>query len=312
MRKLIDLVESYAGAFNTRGKTCEVFRNPTAKEFRECGSEIRAFLVGDDVLMWNAYSALHQEVRENLKLPTDSISLEIWSEGYGKDCDVSVTDNTERTSWYHNPEIVGEIRGNAGLSSMFDHISIYYFDEAIVGPWDEIEEEEDELVEGSDHVPPQYDADDEDHYTALHQTGFFGAQAAGCLPFCPETGRVMIVLRSQGVEQPGTWGNVGGAHHASETPEDAARREFFEETGYSGPVKLEPLLVFKKDSFRYCNFLAIVHEEFVPHLGWEADDYKWLSLEEAMRAPLLHFGLQSLFADAASVATIKSHMGDYQ
>jgi hypothetical protein len=143
--------EAFAGAFQTRGETCEVFRNPNSREFRECGGEIRAFLVGSDILMWNAYGALHQEVRERMKLPRDIISLEIYSEGYGGDVFVNVTDNTERTSWYHNPEIVDEIKSHPGLNRMFKDIDIGYFDEAIVGPWDEIRAEE--LTERAPAVP---------------------------------------------------------------------------------------------------------------------------------------------------------------
>lgn len=376
MRKLIDLVEGYEGAFNTRGKTCEIFRNPTRKEFKELGGEIRAFLDGDDVLMWNAYGALHQEVRENLKLDKDAISLEIWSEGYGNGCLVMVTDNTRQTKWMHNPDIVSEITSNRGLRAMFDHISIEYFDQAIYGEWDDLadhgdihDEDELELEEadkdpwamsdeqwnlilkghrtynrtnrrsGEDrrkedlgppdgmperrsgvdrrhdpeeideasgaHTPPEHEDGDEAHYDALKQTGFFGAQAAGCIAMARTTGRILVVLRSAGVEQPYTWGNVGGAHHADEQPAEAAERELYEETGYHGRCEMVPLMVFTKGTFRYCNFLALVDDEFVPVLGWEADDYKWVEFGHWPQP--LHFGLQALFNDARSVAVIKSY-----
>ena len=321
MRKYIDIVESFEGAFNTRRayssqtKTCEVFRNPTRKEFSECGGEIRAFLVGDDVLMWNAFGALHGEVREHMKLDADAISLEIYSEGYGSECIAMVTDITRRTKWYHNPEIVDEIKSNSGLNRMFDHVSIEYFDEAIYGAWDDLadhgdihDDDEDELQEASgNHTPPEYEDGDEAHYDALDRTGFFGEQAAGCIAMARTTGRILVVLRSQAVEQPFTWGNVGGAHHSDETPVHAAERELYEETGYHGRCEMIPLLVFTKGTFRYCNFLALVDDEFVPVLGWEADDYKWVEFGNWPQP--LHFGLQALFNDAASVDVIKSYKG---
>lgn len=316
MRKFIDLVESFETAFKTsrayseQSKTCEIFRNPTRKEFGELGGEIRAFLVGDDVLMWNAFGALHGEVREQLKLDRDAISLEIWSEGYGNECLVQVTDNTQRTKWFHNPEIVDEIKGNAGLNRMFDGISIEYFDAAIYGDWDDLADhgdlEDEELEETSGaHTPPEHEDGDEDHYDALKKTGFFGAQAAGCIAMARTTGRILVVLRSAGVEQPHTWGNVGGAHHADEQPREAAERELYEETGYHGRCEMVPLMVFTKGTFRYCNFLALIDDEFVPVLGWEADDYKWV--EFGVWPQPLHFGLQALFNDAQSVAVIKSY-----
>jgi 8-oxo-dGTP pyrophosphatase MutT (NUDIX family) len=255
--------------------------------------------------MWNAYGALHGEVREHLKLDADAISLEIWSEGYGNDCLVQVTDNTRHTKWFHNPEIVGEIKHNVGLQRMFDDISIEYFDSAIYGDWDHLAD--DELVESSGaHTPPEYEDGDDAHYDALKQTGFFGEQAAGCIAMARTTGRILVVLRSAGVEQPHTWGNVGGAHHSDEQPREAAERELYEETGYHGRCETIPLMVFTKGSFRYCNFLALVDDEFVPVLGWEADDYKWVEFGDWPQP--LHFGLQALFNDAASVDVIKSHI----
>lgn len=155
------------------------------------------------------------------------------------------------------------------------------------------------------HTPAEYDPDDEAHYDALDKTGFFGAQAAGCVVMAKSTGRLMLVHRSGAVEQPFTWGNLGGAHHAHEAPVDAARRELHEETGYAGNAQMVPLYVFQSGSFRYCNFLAIVEEEFEPHLGWEATDAKWCVLGD-WPTPL-HFGLEALFNDATSMDVLKHY-----
>lgn len=156
-----------------------------------------------------------------------------------------------------------------------------------------------------DAAPPTYEDGDEDHYRALRQTGFFGSQAAGAVLMAKTTGRIMLVLRSDQVEQPGTWGNCGGAHHTDERPVDAARREAHEETGYKGKVEMIPLLVFRKPGFKYENFLALVEDEFVPELGWEADDYVWTTLDK-LPSPL-HFGMVALFDDTASMAAIKHY-----
>ena len=154
-----------------------------------------------------------------------------------------------------------------------------------------------ELTEGK-HTPLPDDPDDAEHWDALDKTGFFGNQGAGCIPMSRKTGKIMLVLRSASVEQPHTWGGVGGAHKAEERPVDAAQRELHEETGYSGPKQMIPLFVFQSGSFRYCNFLALVEDEFVPDLGWEADDYKWVTLDD-LPSPI-HFGLEAVFNDAQS------------
>jgi 8-oxo-dGTP pyrophosphatase MutT (NUDIX family) len=114
----------------------------------------------------------------------------------------------------------------------------------------------------------------------------------------------MLMLRSAGVLESGTWGNCGGAHKATETPLNAATREGREETGYRGEMEMIPLLVFSKGDFRYSNFLAVVEDEFTPDLGWEADDSCWVDFGD-WPSPL-HFGMKALFSDAMSVAKIKA------
>lgn len=160
------------------------------------------------------------------------------------------------------------------------------------------------LIESMSHVPAEYEEGDKAHYDAFNKTGFFGAQAAGCVFVARSTGRMMLVHRSEAVEQPFTWGNCGGAHHEDETPIDAARREGYEETGYTGHIDLVPAFVFTSGTFRYSNFFAVVEDEFVPELGWEATDYKWCTLDD-MPAPL-HFGIEALFGDAASLNAYKA------
>lgn len=158
------------------------------------------------------------------------------------------------------------------------------------------------LIEG-DHTPPEFEADDKDHYLALEKTGFFGAQGAGCVAMAKSTGRILIVLRSSAVLQPHTWSGCGGAYKIKEeTALQAAKRELHEETGYSGNSTMIPLYIFTSGSFRYANFLAIVEDEFLPDLGWEADDYRWATLNDLPQP--LHFGLAALFGDTKSKAVI--------
>ncbi len=158
----------------------------------------------------------------------------------------------------------------------------------------------------TESAPPMYDPEDEDHYDALHKTGFFGAQGAGCVLMAKSTGRLLLVKRSSAVEQPGDWSSVGGAFKEPETPIVAARREANEETGYSGRIQMVPLLVFRKGTFRYSNFLGLIEDEFVPDLGWEAVAYEWCEVGHWPQP--LHFGMQSLFGDAASMNTIMHYV----
>ncbi len=149
---------------------------------------------------------------------------------------------------------------------------------------------------------------DEEHFDALHKTGFFGAAGAGCVFLARSTGRLLICHRSEYVEQPGTWGGWGGAINRGENPEEAVQREAYEETGHAGPFHLTPLFVFAKGDFRYYNYLVTVDEEFTPHEDWESQGYQWV--EYGQWPQPLHFGLVSLFGHAPSAAAIQKAISD--
>ena len=51
-------------------------------------------------------------------------------------------------------------------------------------------------------------------------------------------------LRSPHVNKPLTWGTWGGKVDKHEDFEEAARREFVEETGYGGTIDVRPAYVF--------------------------------------------------------------------
>lgn len=142
------------------------------------------------------------------------------------------------------------------------------------------------------------------HFDALRRTGFYGAQAAGCIFLARDTKRFLLAHRSEDVQEPGDWGSWGGAINKNEDPETAARREAEEEAGHgSGVLEMIPLYVFRNKTFRYSNFLAIVEHEFDPVTNWETQGYRWCNYGDWPQP--LHFGLLAIFNDAASVATIR-------
>lgn len=174
-----------------------------------------------------------------------------------------------------------------------------------------------DMVTEADHTIDDDDDDEFDpeshaeHGKALSTTGFWGKKGAGCIIYAKSTGRFLIDHRSNSVEQPGTWGTWGGAVDRGLTPEEAVVREVKQETGYKGRVSFKELFVFKagpdpKKDFWYHNYLAIVDEEFTPRLSWESQGFKWCEFGK-WPSPI-HFGLQGILKDAASVSTIKSVM----
>ena len=136
----------------------------------------------------------------------------------------------------------------------------------------------------------QFIENDQEHQKALNQTGFWGKQGAGCIIVAKDTKRLLLPLRSRHVQEPNTWGTWGGAIDSNEDPAEAAKREVQEEAGYDGNVETIPLAVFRKGTFQYHNFLAIVDTEFIPTLNWETQKFRWTELDNIPQPT--HFGLQ--------------------
>jgi len=147
-------------------------------------------------------------------------------------------------------------------------------------------------------------ANDEEHWKALDETGFWGRKGAGCIFISLDTKRILIAHRSRHVESPNTWGTWGGALDGSESFVQGMKREIVEETGYRGKYELEPLFLFKHTSgFRYQNFMAIVPREFTPRLDWENQGFKWVEFGD-WPTPM-HHGFRDLLDDRESVEKIK-------
>lgn len=141
---------------------------------------------------------------------------------------------------------------------------------------------------------------EDQHQAALNQTGFWGKQGAGCLIMAQSTRRILLPLRSQDVQEPGTWGTWGGAIDAGEDPAKACLREVAEEAGYTGRIlDMLHLYRFQSGTFRYDTFLATVEDEFEPTLNWESDDARWFEINK-WPSPL-HFGLQAVLKDTSAM-----------
>ena len=98
--------------------------------------------------------------------------------------------------------------------------------------------------------------------------------AAGCILYAEDTGRWGLQQRSDTVNDPGVWAAWGGGREPGESLEQCVRRELAEESGYRGPVKLEPLA----RNAKYATFIGIVPREFEPRPCDEWKDYCWVEL----------------------------------
>jgi 8-oxo-dGTP pyrophosphatase MutT (NUDIX family) len=123
-----------------------------------------------------------------------------------------------------------------------------------------------------------------------------GSRAAALLVVARDTKRVLIMLRSEIVLEPHTWGMPGGkCERSDKSMRDCAVREFREETDYGGRLlaTVEPVSVYREPGFECHNFVGFVDHEFEPELDDESDDYGWFSIDELPQPE--HFGVRELF-----------------
>lgn len=118
------------------------FRNPTRKEYQEALAEhamVRAFLVGDDIFVWNVFGAVHRSIRDFMKLHETIIPLVIFGKP-GQRCVAEVTDHVQNTMWSHNAAVAAAIQNHPYMRRMFTKVTVQYYDEDIVGDWQKLAE----------------------------------------------------------------------------------------------------------------------------------------------------------------------------
>jgi 8-oxo-dGTP pyrophosphatase MutT (NUDIX family) len=117
---------------------------------------------------------------------------------------------------------------------------------------------------------------------------------SGGLFLAKDTGRFLLLLRTQG-KTAGTWGLVGGKKEPGDTtPIDILNREIAEEIGTVPSIeKIVPLELFTStdENFQYNTYVLIVDREFIPELNAEHASWAWCSLN-AWPKPL-HQGVKN-------------------
>jgi len=150
----------------------------------------------------------------------------------------------------------------------------------------------------------------EDWLYLLKLEQFWGTEAAGILAFAKKDKEFLISLRSPHVNEPNTYGIIGGKLDGSETPIAGAKREFLEETGYHGQMQLSVLKEFHATNFTYTNFLGIIPMKFNPspdeNSRWETSGFNWVSLDQLIQTEPKHFGLQYLLHDSAILEKLRN------
>ena len=129
---------------------------------------------------------------------------------------------------------------------------------------------------------------------------------AGCMIMCRVTGRFLMCKRSAITPFPHTWATWGGKAELGETPEQTAIREVFEETGCRIEGEVLHVFHFDMQTFSFHTFLAVVEDEFVPHINNEAEEAVWMTLEDIPEN--VHDGLRATLEDKMTVTRLVKYV----
>ena len=103
--------------------------------------------------------------------------------------------------------------------------------------------------------------------------------AAGILPLCPKTGRILLVLRGRNQPSPLTWACWGGKFEdgVDITPKDCAKREFKEESmcGELYSISKKELYMTNSNHLQFWTYLAVFRNEFIPNIEIEKEAESW-------------------------------------
>lgn len=109
--------------------------------------------------------------------------------------------------------------------------------------------------------------------------------------------KLLILQRAQGVEK-GKWGVPAGKLEINETPENAAKRELFEETGIGCFTQIQRLdsLYIRKPEIDYVYHYFKVHIESIPEvrLSDEHQSYIWATSKDIETIDFMEGAIETL------------------
>lgn len=128
---------------------------------------------------------------------------------------------------------------------------------------------------------------------------YFGNSGAGIIFYYRDTKEILLGLRNFWLNEPNTWGTIGGKIEIGETPQEAAKREASEEAHIKGNYSMKLFYIYRDKNFSYYNFLVAVKNKFTPKISDEISKFKWFYYDELPKN--LHFGMKYLLPNLKKI-----------
>lgn len=125
-------------------------------------------------------------------------------------------------------------------------------------------------------------------------------KAAGTYLFSKNTGKILLLFRSEACSDPNTWSIITGIVDEGESFEEAAKREIQEELNYSEDINLYK---FTEDIGKYDfeSYIAFVDDEIDFDIDLsENTQAKWFSKQEFYELDNKHWGFNAVLEDESS------------
>lgn len=141
---------------------------------------------------------------------------------------------------------------------------------------------------------------------------YWGNVGVGIFLISTSTKRCLLQLRSEKVDNPYTYGIIGGAlgnkvpgkqqmflskeEITEKTLKEHLRREFIEEAGNTNQqIKLIKSYIYSDNDFQFHNYIGLIENEFIPIDSTnESCGFIWVDIDGLIMLQNKHFGVEAL------------------
>ena len=131
-------------------QSMDVILNPSSAELEMLSGDahtVRMFVGDNEIIAWPTYNAAHAIVAEMMpEFECDKMIPVQAGVDDGKIVWITITDFAARTPWGNNPQTKEALMNNSLFSYLSETDDTSYYNEDVIGDWENLEGNNDELV----------------------------------------------------------------------------------------------------------------------------------------------------------------------